>query len=507
MNRRLVLKMLAAASLSDFVPAAATTEDLILELDSADLLEQIRYGTLLAEQACEIFLQQYGRQRLLNAVTWIHPSDVLSRAREIDRVRYKGMQLPALAGLPILVKDNIDTAGFPTSAGTASLEQHFPSRNAPVVERLSSQGAIVMGKANMHELAFGVTSSNPTFGFVHNPYDPELIPGGSSGGSAAAVAARIVPAALGTDTVGSVRVPAAFCGIVGFRPSVFPRKQYSQEGVAPNMLDFDTVGPMGRCVADVAMLHTRIVGQRPVSPRSLEKVRIGVPRLPCWGGLDPEVGRVAEAALERLGNRGAVLVDIDLREIRDAATHLTATLASVGVTDLHNFLRTQVPTVSLREVTEQIASRDVRAAVEARIGLPPYPHLMDARREGRDAICTTYCTAFRHHGIQTVVFPTTVLLPPPIRAEGDDPYEMMQFDGRTVSKLDTILRNTLQAAALGAPALSLPAGLTRSGVPVALEFDGLPGNDRALLALGMAAETALGRLPAPPRFKQPAAAS
>jgi Asp-tRNA(Asn)/Glu-tRNA(Gln) amidotransferase A subunit family amidase len=498
MNRRQVLELLAAASLSRFaISAAAHAEDEILQLDCTDLLARIRNGSLRAEQVCSRFLQQYDRQRSLNVITWIDRSKVLSCARDVDRARDKGAELPALAGLPILVKDNIDTVGLPTSAGTASLKQHFPRANAPVVERLLQQGAIVLGKANMHELALGVTSSNPTFGFVRNPYNPDLIPGGSSGGSAAAIAARIVPAALGTDTGGSVRIPAAFCGIVGFRPSTYPRKLYSQQGVVPLTRDLDTIGPMGRSVADVATLHATIVGERCVHPKSLEKVRIGVPRLAYWDDLDPDVERIAEVALARLRDQGAVLVEIDLGKVKDAAWRILSTLISAAISDLENFLLTEVPSVSLRDLTRQIASRDVRAAV-ARVGpAGPAPDLLSARGAGRDATCAAYRALFQRHGIQALVFPTEVILPPPIRAMGDDPDEKIELNGYVVSKVRTLLRNTVPAAALGAPALSLPAGLTSDGLPVALEFDGLPGNDSALLALGMAVEAAIGRLPAP----------
>jgi indoleacetamide hydrolase len=502
MNRRLLLGMLAATSLGEIATsAAAGAEDEILELDCTDLLVRIRDGSLRAERVCARFLQQHECQQSLNVITWIDPPNVLARARDIDRARDKGTRLPALAGLPILVKDNIDTVGLPTSAGTASLKEHFPSRNAPVVAQLLRHGAIVMGKANMHELASGATSTNPTFGFVRNPYDTNLIPGGSSGGSAAAIAARIVPAALGTDSAGSVRIPAAFCGAVGFRPSVYPRKLYSQEGVVPLTLDLDTIGPMGRSVVDVAMLHAMIVGERPVPSLSLKNARIGVPRLAYWDDLDPEVERVAQGALRRLRDQGAVLVEIDLREVKDAAWKLILKLITAAPADLENFLRTQVPSVSMRDLLEQIASRDVRAGLEKSAKAGPQPDLLYARGAGRDAICAAYSAVFRQHDIQAVVFPTEVLQPPPIQIKGDDPNSMIKFNGQMVSPL-TLFRNTVPAAALGVPGLSLPAGLTSEGLPVGLEFDGLTGNDSALLALGVAAEAAIGRVPPPPHFVQ-----
>lgn len=491
-------KKFAVISSTDLtLPGATSTEDQVLELDCAALVARIRDGSLRAEQVCEKLLQQHERYRSLNAITWIDESLVIASARNIDKARDKGVRLPMLAGLPILVKDNIDTVGVPTSAGTSSLKQHFPVENSPVVKCLLRQGVIVFGKANMHELGIGVTSTNPTFGFVRNPYNPDLIAGGSSGGSAAAIAARIVPAALGTDTGGSIRIPAAFCGIVGFRPSIFPRPLYSQEGVVPLSLDLDTIGPMGRSTADVALLHATIVGSRPIRPRTLKTVRIGIPKLSHWGDLDPEIERVTQLALDRLHDQGTVFIEIDLREIRATAVQAFSAISSEFVVQLQKFLHEHVPSVSLGALTEQIASRDVRAAVERVTSTGPNPSLLTARSGDRDRIRAAYREVFKKYRIDAITFPTTVLTPPPVRTAGDDANDLIKFNGRSITKHTTIVRNAESAVIFGAPALSIPAGLTGRGLPVALEFDGLPGKDRALLALGLAVEAAIGRLPAP----------
>ena len=495
MDRRLVLKMLAAAPLSSVAPSYNSTAQ-ILELSCTDLSAHICSGNLRAEMVCGQFLKQFERLRSLNAVICVDSASVLSRAREIDRARDKGARLPNLAGLPILIKDNIDTVGLPTSAGTPSLKQNYPPCNAPVVDRLLKQGAIVMGKANMHELALGITSSNPAFGFVRNPYDLDLIPGGSSGGSAAAVAARIAPAALGTDTGGSVRIPAAFCGIVGFRPSIRPRKLYSQRGVVPITHDMDTIGPMARSVADVALLHAMIVGQRPLRPGSLENTRIGVPRIGYWEDLDPDVDKIAQAALSRLRDAGAVLVEVNLRGIKNAAWDVVSAMVSGIIKDLGTFLREQMPSRSLNDLTNQVASQDVRAVLAAAAtGAQSVADLVRMR----DSVCAAYKTAFLKHEIHVIVFPTVVLPPPPIRATGDGPNDPIEFNGRMESEGLTTLRNTAPVAAFGAPALSFPVGLTSKGLPVALEIDGLPGGDDVVLAIAGAAEAVIGRIP-PPRF-------
>ena len=196
----------------------------------------------------------------LNAFITLNKTGALTAARAIDTMRKAGTTLPALAGLPIVVKDNINTRDLPTTGGTPALRNVQPTANAPSLQKLIDAGAIVLGKTNMHELAFGITSTNlASFaGPVKNPYDLTRITGGSSGGTAAAIAARIVPSGLGTDTGASTRLPAALCGIVGLRPSVgnggAQRRYTDTNAVVPISHTRDTVGPMGRTVAEVALL-------------------------------------------------------------------------------------------------------------------------------------------------------------------------------------------------------------------------------------------------------------
>ncbi len=205
----------------------------MIELTAVDAVAAIRRGEVAAEAYAERLLAQQARLSHLNALTWIDVEKVREQARAVDKARAKNQGSGPLAGLPVAVKDNIDTLGFPTSSGTASLKTLMPKADAPVAAALWKAGAILFGKANMHELAGGGTSSNPAFGFVRNPYDPARTPGGSSGGTAAAIGARIVPAGLGTDTAGSVRIPSAFSGTAGLRPSIAGGKLYSDSGVVP----------------------------------------------------------------------------------------------------------------------------------------------------------------------------------------------------------------------------------------------------------------------------------
>jgi indoleacetamide hydrolase len=307
-------------------------------------------------------LDQYKAHTNLNAVTYIDEAKLAEDARAIDRSRAQGAQL-ALAGLPIIIKDNINTAGFPTTAGTPFLKNYRPKANAPLADMLFKQGAILFAKSNMHELALGSTSANPTFGYVKNPYDLSRIPGGSSGGTAAAVAARIVPAGLGTDTTGSVRMPAHFCGIAGLRPSnPQTNKPYPIEGIVPLELEFDVAGPMARNVADIALVHAAITHQAELTPADLRGTRIGVPRGYFWETLDGDVAKIMEATLDKLRGAGAVVVDVDFGDLIKAALVVRVVLRPENFrVDLAEFLAREYPAMTMKDAIAGIASKRVRA--------------------------------------------------------------------------------------------------------------------------------------------------
>ena len=196
------------------------TDAQLLDLTATDALLLLRNGDLSAERYARALLDQCDKHRDLNAFIFFDGARVIDDAIAADKRRKSGKVLGPLHGLPVPIKDNIDTENAPTSAGTPALRTHRPKANAPVAQSLFSAGAILLGKTNMHELAYGITSNNADFGPVRNPYNSSLIPGGSSGGTGVAIAARMCAAGLGTDTGGSVRIPAALCGIVGLRPTV-----------------------------------------------------------------------------------------------------------------------------------------------------------------------------------------------------------------------------------------------------------------------------------------------
>src|SRR5947209_2612740 len=248
----------------------------LFELGARGAADAVRNGEQTAEALAEALLARCAAASPLNAFISLEADRLRAAARAADQRRQRGERLGPLHGVPLALKDNIDTADFPTTGGTPALAAHRPKRNAPIVQHLLDAGAIVLGKTNLQELAFGPTNNNAAFGPARNPYDPTRIPGGSSGGTAVAVSARLAPGGLGSDTGGSVRIPAALCGLVGFRPTTL---RWSQVGVVPISHTRDTVGPITRSVGDCILLDGIVTGgPLEIAPASLRGLRLGVPR-------------------------------------------------------------------------------------------------------------------------------------------------------------------------------------------------------------------------------------
>jgi indoleacetamide hydrolase len=501
-NRRDLLKAAAlatgAATMSVGQSRAAVRPNDALALTATEAVAAIRRGDITAEAYAKALLARAEAFKHLNACIVLNRSGLLAAARAVDIERRKGGPLGRLAGLPLLVKDNIDTKGLATTAGTRGLADNKPKRDAPALVPLLAAGAAVMAKMNMHELAFGITSTNSAFGFAENPYDTTTIPGGSSGGTAAGIAARMAPAGLGTDTGGSVRIPPALCGIVGLRPSVDNgHKRYPSKGVVPISHTRDTVGPMGRTVADVALLDSVITGGQEYAPAKLAGLRLGVPRGYFWEDLDPELSAVMDAALAKLRDKGVVLVEADLTGIGELNGKLSFPIALYEVgPDLRAYLRSEGGAITFDQVEAQIASKDVAGAFGAAKTIPKEAYEA-AVNTYRPQLQKLYADYFEQQKVAAVLFPTTPLPARAINKEGDTGKDTVELNGKQVPTFQTYIRNTDPGSNAGIPGLSLPVGLTNSGLPVGLELDGPVNSDRRLLAIGLSMERLFGRLPPP----------
>ena len=295
---------------------------------AAEIVQAIHAKKITAVSVVQAAIERAEKLKDLNALIFLNKDAALAAARDVDAGKITG----PLAGLPIVVKDNINTKDMPTTGGTPALQNARPKDNAPSLQKLIDAGAIVIGKANMHELAFGITSTNlsPFAGPVKNPYDTTRIPGGSSGGTAVAIAAEIVTCGLGTDTGGSTRIPAALTGTVGLRPSVGnggARRRYNDDhAVVPISHTRDTVGPMGKTVADVALLDSVITGTVMAAAEDLRGKRFGVPPS-MWSGLDKGLQDVVDATRKKLIDAGAVVVDTDIVGLFDLNAKLSFPIA------------------------------------------------------------------------------------------------------------------------------------------------------------------------------------
>jgi mandelamide amidase len=461
--------------------------DDLIELSASDAIAAMVSGDIKAEDYARALLDRSERLQALNAFRILAPDTVLEAARSADKLRTSGAKPGLLHGLPIPVKDSVNTARFATSNGTAILRDFRPKSDASVLRPLIDAGAYVMGKTNLHELSLGWTSVNAAFGAVHNPYDTGRVPGGSSGGSAVVVAARMAPLAIAEDTLGSIRIPSAMCGVCGLRPTY---GRYPDDGIMPlTTSGFDQVGPVARTVEDLALFDSVVTGDSsPLPVVDLKGVRIGIADF-FFADLDPEVDRVARTAIDRLRDAGATIVRADVPEDVKAAPGVALTIIiSELQSSIGGFLAEHGMGISFSELVAQVGP-DLKGLFTTQ---PPpkaaYDAMVAQRKKTRDAIREH----FAKEDIVALVLPPAMIPAHTIEEDGS-----ISVRGERIPNTTTIGRNVSLSSCAGMASLVLPAGLTTSGLPVGLEFDALPDTDRTLLGLGVSLQRALGPIQAP----------
>jgi aspartyl-tRNA(Asn)/glutamyl-tRNA(Gln) amidotransferase subunit A len=424
-------------------------------------------------------IERIGRlNSTLHAFITVTTEAALRRAWLADSELASGRDRGPLHGVPIAVKDLFLTRGVRTTSGSKLFENYVPDRDAAVVERLEAAGAVLLGKLNMHELAYGVTSDNPHFGAVRNPWDIERSPGGSSGGAGAAVAANMVYAAMGSDTGGSIRIPAAFCGTVGLKPTY---GRVSRYGALPLAWSLDHMGPLARSVRDAAVALNAIAGydrRDPACSRhpvvdyvpdegcSVRGIRIGF-AASFFERLNGDVELCVRGAIARAASLGA--------EVKPVAVPDVAALNAVGRVIL--MAEASAAMEPYRERRESFG-RDVLALLDQG-RLVPATDYINAQRLRR-ALRREFQKLWSE--VDCLVFPTTPHTAPRI---GET---TLRFDGRDEDARLAATRLVRGINVLGLPALSMPCGLSSSGLPIGLQIVGPAFDEALILRIGAALE-------------------
>lgn len=395
-----------------------------------------------------------------------------------------------LSGVPIAVKDNIHVAEIPNSAGTPSLKKFKPILTSPVVRKLEQAGAIVLGKTNMHELAFGVTNNNSAFGPARNAHDRDLIAGGSSGGTAVAIASGIVEMGLGTDTGGSTRIPASMNGIVGFRPTV---GRYDSSCVTPLSNTRDTIGPMAKDVQSVALMDS-VITSTPVAElmSSTRPIRLGLFRDYFFQGLSTEVERHMEKVLAVLADANITLVEVEmpgLKELNDSISFPVA--LHEFITQIPDYLKKNEIPYSLEEFISNIASPDVKSAAMSQLSDEAIPAEVyeQAIKIHRPQLKQLYQDTFESNQLDAIISPTTACVAQPIITSDEE----VNINGQSLPTFSTLIKNTDPSSNAGLPSISLPSGSNESGLPIGVLLDGSEGQDRRLLSLALTLEAILNQ--------------
>ncbi len=416
----------------------------------------------------------------INSFITLLPQQALRAAFRAEKDILKRKYLGPLQGIPYAAKDLFFTKGVRTTCGSKILKNFIPDYDAAVIERLHASGAILLGKLNMHEFAYGTTSINPHYGPVRNPWSRERITGGSSGGSAAALASSFVPLALGTDTGGSIRIPSALCGCVGLKPTY---GRVSRYGVYPLCWSLDHPGPMARGVADLAMAMNTLAGYDPRDPSTpklpvpdytkaltedLKGVRVGFPASYYFDLLDPEVRAAVQKGIRTLKGLGAKVQRISIPQLPEASITAYILLLAEGAASLEKWHRTR----------PQDLGDDVRSRLNLGATIMATQYLKAQRIRGK--IRQNFARAFQK--VDVLVTPQL-----PITAPRMDQTSVAW--GKKIEAVPSALtRFTRIYNLVGIPSLSLPCGFSSSGLPIGLQIAGKPFDEETVLKVAHAYE-------------------
>lgn len=474
----------------------------IAALSLIETAERIKQGDICCEEVTQAYLERIlaldGTDGI-NSYLTVDPEIALEQARGRDRLLRQGDCLGPLHGVPLAIKDALDTSDFRTTGGTKVLENWRPSRDAEVVRQLREAGAVVIGKTNLHEACFGISSNNPHYGPVRNPYDRERIPGGSSGGTGAAVSARLCSAGLGTDTGGSIRIPSALCGCVGIKPTL---GRLSNTGMMGLSWTCDVSGPIARSVADAAlMLQFMSVRADPPGAgddlaslpqfvddtAALKGLRIGLAGGFFATGNDPAVDSCVADVARILEQHGASIVELEVPNIELAVAAGFSIVVPEAIVLTERYWRDVDPDLRLEDQLEKFGA-DVKSVFAGERGAAARPvpaHVyLEALMDQRPRICAGFEQALTD--IDVLLTPTTPTPAVPIAEDVE-----MILNAERVDTFLTFIRYTFGVSLAGLPAISVPGGQTDGGLPIGVQFVGRPWSEAKLIEAAWAYEVAV----------------
>jgi aspartyl-tRNA(Asn)/glutamyl-tRNA(Gln) amidotransferase subunit A len=451
--------------------------------DASGLLRTKKLSPVELTQACLSRIERLNPQ--LNAFITVTADSALAEARQAEAEIRQGRWRGRLHGIPIALKDLVDTSGVRTTAASGLFKDRIPDEDAGVVRRLRASGAVFLGKLNMHEFAYGGTSAISYFGPVRNPWNRAHCAGGSSGGSAVAVAAYLCFGAIGSDTGGSIREPASYCGIVGLKPSY---GRVSTAGVIPLSWSLDHLGPMTRSVMDAALMLQVIAGYDPQERASIDSpvpdyvasiatttpaLRLGVPRDYFFDGLDPDVEAALEEALAVLRTLGGR--QVELAPLATDASYASVVDPAIALLQAESYAFHEEH-VARSPNAYQKPTLD-RILAGAKVTTPSYVRSLRQTEQLRRSVSS------RIEGADVLITPTSPVLPCALADLQSDPDAARAKEVR-------MLRNTRPFNLLGMPAISLPCGFTREGLPIGMQITGATGAEAAVLGLAHVYERA-----------------
>lgn len=470
--------------------------DALASLGVAAAAKAIRNREISSESYANALLQRARDYADLNSFITIDEDAVLQAARAADKLVASGITAPLL-GVPVAVKDSYLTEGLRSTIGLSTLGHFVPEHDADSVQAIRDGGGIIFGKNNLVEMSFGLTGHNEAFGQARNPHNVDHVSGGSSGGGGVSVAARLVPASLGGDTIGSIRVPASLCGVVGFKPTT---GRWPRAGVAPISHTLDTTGVFARNVDDCILIDrvvTRDETPDSNADSSLRGVTLVYAPRQYLELVAPEVAARFLETIRRFRDAGANVVEVDLGHDFSGRA-LTATwniFFRETKAAVEKFIRqNNVPTTfesiveGLKPGLKNVWGHLVLPTGEGYISDDVYHQALWAERA---EIKRRYAEAFSNTGAQALILPTTPSVAPMIGQE-----DKILLGDHEASQL-VLANNTIPASAAGLPGISLPMGVSDKGLPIGLELDGPFGRDRALLYVARRVERVLGTLSAP----------